>query len=200
MVTRETFLHRVATAGMVVGLVSLGMGPVGAEERFFGAKTPSVSEFVEGLKPAQQPPSQLRMRGIKPTASATQAPTPSVVEPAAVSMQLRFAFNSAELTEESKGTLDNLSAALKSSDLQSFTFMIEGHTDATGSESYNLDLSTRRANSVMSYLVNKHGVDPSRLRSIGKGETALLDASRPASGDNRRVAVVNMGAATLGSN
>lgn len=200
MNTKATFLHRAALAGMVLGWVSFGMGSVGAEERFFGAKTPSVNEFVEGLKPAPQPPSQMRMRGIKPMTSSTQAPTPELVEPAAVSMQLRFGFNSAELTDESKGTLDNLSAALKSSDLKSFTFMIEGHTDATGSDSYNLDLSTRRANSVMSYLVNKHGLDPSRLRSVGKGETTLLDSNRPASGNNRRVAVVNMGAATLGSN
>lgn len=201
MMTRTAFRQSLLTAGVVAGMVSVGLGSALAEERFFGAKTPSVSEFVEGLKPAQKSPSAMRMRGIKPTSSATQAAAPELAsEPAAVSMQLRFGFNSAELSEESKMTLDNLSAALKSSDLNTFTFLIEGHTDATGSDSYNLDLSSRRANSVMNYLVDRHGVDPSRLRAVGKGETALLDANRPASGANRRVAVVNMGAVALGSN
>lgn len=156
------------------------------EEQFFGTRTPSVDEFVTGLKPSPE----LRMRGIKPAATATEAP--------AVSMQLQFGFDSADLTPESKQSLDNLSAALTSPDLKPFVFMIEGHTDAKGPESYNLRLSERRAQSVMEYLVSAHGVDTSRLRVIGKGEAALLDRAAPDAGVNRRVAVVNIGESALG--
>ena len=130
------------------------------------------------------------MRGIKPATTKT--------EPATVSMQLQFGFDSAELTAESKQSLDNLSAALKTPDLQPFTFMIEGHTDAVGSESYNLSLSERRAKSVVEYLTQTHGVDSQRLRMVGKGEASLLNKDDPSAGENRRVAVVNMGESALG--
>jgi len=45
---------------------------------------------------------------------------------------------------------------------------IEGHTDNKGKDSYNLDLSRRRGQSVMVYLV-EHGVEPWRLNSAGFG-------------------------------
>ncbi|PSK96796.1 outer membrane protein OmpA-like peptidoglycan-associated protein [Murinocardiopsis flavida] len=69
---------------------------------------------------------------------------------------------------------------------------IEGHTDSVGSESENQDLSERRAETVLTWLVDDGGVDKGRLKATGYGE------SRPAvpnkSGDagtpeNRRVVV-----------
>lgn len=50
---------------------------------------------------------------------------------------------------------------------------IEGHTDGIGSDVYNLDLSQRRARSVVNYLA-EHGIDPSRLSSIGYGKRCPL--------------------------
>jgi outer membrane protein OmpA-like peptidoglycan-associated protein len=61
--------------------------------------------------------------------------------------------------------------------------LVEGHTDIKGSESYNQQLSERRAQAVRDALVNR-GVDSRRLRVIGYGE------SQPISSDdamNRRV-------------
>ncbi len=155
------------------------IGEATAEEKHFGTRTPTVTEFVDGLRP------QLRFRGIRP-ASAT-------VESSSVSMQLTFAFDSFELTDKSKASLDNLSTALKTSDLATYTFKIEGHTDAVGSESYNMSLSRKRARSVMNYLVDQHGVDMNRLRVIGKGEDDLYDPNNPSSEVNRRVAIINVG-------
>lgn len=63
------------------------------------------------------------------------------------------------------------------------TIMVAGHTDSSGSEVYNQQLSERRAQAVRDALVNR-GVDPRRLRVVGYGE------SRPISSDpaaNRRV-------------
>ncbi len=71
------------------------------------------------------------------------------------------------------------------------TLAIVGHTDASGSDQYNMTLSQRRAKSVSQYLVSELGIDPSRLQSIGEGETKLKNKSNPRSADNRRVEVVN---------
>ncbi len=164
------------------------LSSVMADELAFGKRTPSVDDFVEGLTVSAEPASpQPRFRGIKP-ASVKKAE-----EPAKVSMELRFEFDSAVLSDESKQTLDNLSNALMAQELERYTFMIEGHTDATGSDEYNMDLSRRRAGSVMDYLTSERNVDGERLRVVGKGETSLLDKTNPNSGANRRVAIVNLG-------
>ncbi|HEX7841635.1 MAG TPA: OmpA family protein [Kofleriaceae bacterium] len=66
---------------------------------------------------------------------------------------------------------------------------IQGHTDERGDDAYNLDLSDRRAKSVMRYLVEK-GVDQKRLTAQGYGETQPLDRrhNEAAWAKNRRVA------------
>ncbi len=65
---------------------------------------------------------------------------------------------------------------------------IEGHTDDVGSDEANLDLSARRAASVVQWLVS-HGVDASRLEAHGFGESRPIaeGTSRAAREENRRV-------------
>ncbi len=65
---------------------------------------------------------------------------------------------------------------------------IEGHTDDRGSDSHNLDLSTRRAAAVVEYLV-QHGIAASRLTSQGFGEERPIESNRTRAGraSNRRV-------------
>ena len=65
---------------------------------------------------------------------------------------------------------------------------ISGHTDEQGDDAYNLDLSIRRAASVLRYLTGK-GIDPKRLESQGYGETQPIDKShsQAAYAVNRRV-------------
>ncbi|MBI5581782.1 MAG: OmpA family protein [Deltaproteobacteria bacterium] len=68
---------------------------------------------------------------------------------------------------------------------------VEGHTDQTGSEQYNLQLSERRANAVKNALIQK-GVDPARVSVIGMGMCCPV-SSDPAA--NRRVSMVLNGQA-----
>ncbi len=69
---------------------------------------------------------------------------------------------------------------------------IQGHTDSVGSDSYNMELSQRRAESVRSYLITRHGIDPSRLIARGYGETMPIapNTSREGRAQNRRVEFV----------
>ena len=66
---------------------------------------------------------------------------------------------------------------------------IAGHTDATGSEFLNVRLSEDRANAVRTYLVARHGIDPSRLTARGYGESLPVASNRSPAGRgiNRRV-------------
>jgi OOP family OmpA-OmpF porin len=69
------------------------------------------------------------------------------------------------------------------------TGVIEGYTDSVGSDAYNLKLSDRRANSVRDYLVDKLGIDGSRLTGKGFGEANPVADNKTAEGrqKNRRV-------------
>ena len=101
---------------------------------------------------------------------------------------IHFQFDSAALTSNAKSILDRSLDAIKSS--SSSNLSVEGHTDSTGSDSYNLDLSQRRAESVVNYLTSK-GVSASRLNAKGFGEsnpTASNDTSASRA-LNRRVEI-----------
>lgn len=68
--------------------------------------------------------------------------------------------------------------------------LIVGHTDATGSDSYNLGLSNRRAESAASYLVGQ-GISRARIRTAGRGETEPIASNENEAGrqQNRRVEI-----------
>lgn len=65
---------------------------------------------------------------------------------------------------------------------------VQGHTDSRGSDSYNLDLSQRRAEAVRKYLIDR-GVDKSRLIAVGYGEGTPIETNNTSRGraSNRRV-------------
>ena len=106
-------------------------------------------------------------------------------------LTVQFDFDSATLREESKKDLKTLASALTDETLLRFRFQVEGHTDAQGTASYNQTLSSRRADSVVAYLVNE-GVSRERLDGLGKGFTELLDPNDPKAPKNRRVRILTL--------
>lgn len=78
-----------------------------------------------------------------------------------------FGFESAELTEAARTTLQRSADYLKKR--TSTKANVEGHCDARGSSEYNLGLGERRATSVRNYLVSL-GIDNNRLMAVAKGE------------------------------
>jgi OmpA-OmpF porin, OOP family len=69
--------------------------------------------------------------------------------------------------------------------------LIEGHTDSAGSESYNFELSQRRAESIRDFLIT-NGISPERITARGYGEAYPVASNDTVAGrqQNRRVAVV----------
>ncbi len=99
---------------------------------------------------------------------------------------VNFQTNSAELTEDSVEILDRVAGTLVAN--PEIAVEIAGHTDSDGDAAYNIDLSQRRAETVMSYLVES-GVATERLTAAGYGEEQPIASNDTAEGKamNRRV-------------
>ena len=101
---------------------------------------------------------------------------------------INFDVDSDRLRPDATPALERILGALES--LGDLRMAIEGHTDSDGSEAHNLDLSQRRAEAVVAWLVER-GVDAGRLRAVGKGEAEPVADNETSAGKalNRRVEV-----------
>jgi OOP family OmpA-OmpF porin len=113
----------------------------------------------------------------------------SVGCPLEQTLKLLFDFDSAELRPESITELERVVKFM--GDVPFAKALVEGHTDSVGADAYNMALSDRRAKAVFDYLSSR-GVDPARLSSVGKGETAPIADNKTAEGrqENRRVMLI----------
>lgn len=104
-----------------------------------------------------------------------------------IKQQVHFATNRDVILPQSAGLLDQVAAAIHENP-QLTLIRVEGHTDNQGDDSYNLQLSQRRAESVVRALLER-GVDPARVRGVGFGETKPIASNNTAKGkaSNRRV-------------
>jgi outer membrane protein OmpA-like peptidoglycan-associated protein len=110
----------------------------------------------------------------------------------AIDLEVFFNFDSAEITPEALPILKKLGAALSDEKLKGSVFLVAGHTDAKGSDAYNLSLSDQRAKSVAEFLIENFHIDPKQLVAVGFGEEKLKNPENPLAAENRRVQVVNM--------
>lgn len=102
-----------------------------------------------------------------------------------VNVRITFDFDSAVLRADEKPKLATLCEAMKAVDVE--LFRIVGHTDASGSDSYNEKLSLLRAEEVKRYLVNDCGIAATRLEAVGMGKRFLYNTEDPRADENRRV-------------
>jgi outer membrane protein OmpA-like peptidoglycan-associated protein len=109
-----------------------------------------------------------------------------------IDLEINFDYNSADISAKSLPSVQALGRALSNADLKGSTFVVAGHTDAAGGESYNQDLSERRADAIKRYLVDKYSIAGTDLVTVGYGKSKLKDPSNPLAEANRRVQVVNM--------
>jgi outer membrane protein OmpA-like peptidoglycan-associated protein len=109
-----------------------------------------------------------------------------------IDLEIHFDYNSADISKDSMPSVQELGKALSNASLKGSTFVVAGHTDAQGGESYNQDLSERRADTIKKYLTDKYGITGSDLVTVGYGKTQPKDPNAPMDPANRRVQVVNM--------
>ncbi len=115
-------------------------------------------------------------------------PEPVASKPAAegLALPVQFAFDSADIEPDATFQLDAVAEGIRMAGSE-VRVVIEGHTDAVGSEEYNRRLSLARAQAVKSYLVYRQGIAPEQLVVEGRGEDFPIDAHDPFAPRNRRV-------------
>ena len=147
------------------------------------------SEFVEALSAdgLKQPQSNTRSltremdsRGV----GGITAPSTPLKAGALVT----FDYDSAQIKPDSFELLDSFGSALNGG-LVDADIVVSGHTDSSGTETYNQRLSIRRAQAVVDYLIYRHHVADSRLVVQGLGESSPIADNQTSKGRsmNRRV-------------
>ena len=160
----------------------------GAAERdtkSYGQKGPSAKEVESFLFPeAECENVKYQCLAVRPSSERS------------IGVDVKFHTGSAELTPQARAQLDGLGKALaaRSGKLAPGEIVIEGHTDARGSDELNKRLSVQRAHAVAKHLVGTHGVDAKVLKPVGRGKDQLRDAAKPDSEANRRVELVRTAA------
>ena len=104
-----------------------------------------------------------------------------------------FAFDKNELTDEARKALDVFAEVMKAEE-KNIYIEIQGHTDSTGPEEYNLELGSKRAKSVMKYLHMNHNLPLHCMNEFSYGESRPVadNAKRANRAKNRRVTIVGM--------
>jgi outer membrane protein OmpA-like peptidoglycan-associated protein len=105
---------------------------------------------------------------------------------AALSVPVQFGFDSADILPSARNQLDAIAEGIKLLPAEQ-SVLVEGHTDGIGPDTYNLNLSQRRAAAVKSYLTRVHGIDEKRLKDVGFGEYLPIEGLDPNAPRNRRV-------------
>jgi OmpA-OmpF porin, OOP family len=171
------------TAACAAAFAASLASPALAQGVMFKATDLDESALIDALTP---PPPGVRTRSIlvQPKAKGAPGENPRA---GAASIAITFATGSADITPESQAALDVIARALGSDRLNNFSFAVEGHADPRGESDYNQQLSQARAESVVTYLVQKHSLPKDRLHPVGKGESEPARPDLPAAPENRRV-------------
>jgi OmpA-OmpF porin, OOP family len=185
---------RALTLVLLFALVTSTHAQTGAE--ILKGKEITESALIDALTPDDSLPPGVRTRSIKlggtssGTASGSAANREAAAKPRSKDVLITFETNSAQLSDEGKASLDVVARAFNNEKLATLSFAIEGHADPRGSADENFRLSQARADSVRNYLVAAKGVNPDRLKAIGKGDRELMNTRSVAAPENRRVTFV----------
>jgi OOP family OmpA-OmpF porin len=146
---------------------------------------------------ALKPQPRVQATFVPPAPTVTVPATkPEVVKPVVVKhtyqAETLFDFDKSVIKPEGKKVLDELVTKLNTINLE--VIIAVGHTDSIGSDSYNMQLGSRRANAVKAYLLSK-GIEKNRVYTESKGERQPIADNKTAQGraKNRRVEVEVIG-------
>jgi OmpA-OmpF porin, OOP family len=184
------------------GVFESGSACMTAAQKMCGNQKVNVLQYADGTKkpgdprdvifecaPVVQPAPVVAPAAAAPQPEPAPVPVPAPA-PRKVSLdeKTNFAFDSAVLTPKATSILDKLVAESQGDKFASVT--VEGFTDATGPNAYNVALSERRAQSVLDYLKG-HGLksDTFAMKGYGKARPVASNATSVGRAENRRVEV-----------
>ena len=210
--SKLTAIVSIVTVGAVLTFgVSKAVAGDMTEEQIVKALTPVKKPLTRGLSmaPVEDPAKIAKetafvqsIRG-RTTRSLSnnerQEIADQIVDKPNIDLEINFDYNSSDISSKSLPAVQALGRALTNPDLKGSTFIVAGHTDAAGGDSYNQDLSDRRADSIKRYLMDNYHISSADLVTVGYGKTKLKDPTQPLSEVNRRVQVVNMANKTTAS-
>ncbi|MEM7633946.1 MAG: OmpA family protein [Pseudomonadota bacterium] len=142
------------------------------------------SQFINGLRGST--------RGIRFEERKQLATIVKDYELASIDLEINFDYDSDRISARAKPALVQLGIALRDDGFKDAVFLVSGHTDASGTDAYNLDLSERRARSIVGFLESTFSIEKSQLIAVGYGEEQLKKPDQPEAAENRRVTIVNM--------
>lgn len=144
---------------------------------------PPPAPVVAAAPPPPPPPAPVVVEEVKPQAAAA----PEIMEKGRTTLRVQFDYDKAVIKKESLGDVENLIAVMKQ--YPELSVVIEGHTCTMGTAAYNNKLSQRRADAVKKYMVEKGGIDASRLTAQGFGFDRPIASNKTEEGriQNRRV-------------
>lgn len=130
---------------------------------------------------------------VEPAPAPTPEPAPvpaPVKEKVTITLNVQFDTNKAIVKDKYRDDIKRVADFMK--EFPDTTAAIEGYTDNIASEAYNQKLSEKRANSVRQYIIDKFGIDGSRLTAAGYGESKPIASNDTEEGrqKNRRVEAV----------
>jgi outer membrane protein OmpA-like peptidoglycan-associated protein len=199
--------HKTRKISLTFVIVAVGLALPAGLGTGLAAEQPSTDQIIRALKPVTRSvsPADAARRAEetsfvnslrnRPTRSLTTAEREQITSIAqkrpSVDLEVNFEYNSDNISSKATPQVTALGQALSSAELKGGTFIVAGHTDAKGGETYNQGLSERRAEAVKRFLSEKYGIDASNLVTVGYGKTQLKNPSGPLSSENRRVQVIN---------
>lgn len=145
---------------------------------------------------AAAPPPRAQAPAAPPARARTEepalvvVPVPAATEEYCSLLDIQFEINQDEIQREERERLAVVGTFLKK--YPGTSAVIEGHTDNVGTDESNLQLSQRRAESVVDYLVSEYGIDRSRLVARGYGESRPIadNATEAGKRANRRIGTI----------
>lgn len=175
------------TATLIITLfLSCLANPASAKEikLYTEDNTPSAEEMANLLLEIEAPSRSLTH---KTQTRSLSFGLPKKNEPINISLPIKFSYDSSTLNTESLKYLKQLGKMLNLKKMAQESIMIVGHTDITGSDNYNLNLSEKRSQAVKSFLVTHYQIDPARIETTGRGEMDTLPGKSGHASINRRV-------------
>lgn len=185
-------MKKIGVLAIIIMLMALATA-VQAEVRAGGLPELQIDNSIKdcGCPPCCPEPAVAPPPPPPPPPEPAPAPAPAPMkEKVTITLNVQFDTNKADIKEKYNDDIKRVADFMK--EFPDTTAEIGGHTDNVGSAEYNQKLSEKRANSVRQYLIDKFGIDGSRLTAVGYGLTKPVASNDTVEGkqQNRRVEAV----------